>query len=143
MKNTIIVICVIAICIVISITYAFSMHKKDVNQVKKFNNEFSEYIGQEFYGTELATIINLAIDNNEKNKIPKDSNGKYIQDDLYSVRVDIYMTDTEKIYSMEKLNAGDISNLVKNYSNVKFKCTKVEYHKSNKRISYLYIEQIA
>ena len=85
----------------------------------------------------------MAIDNNEKNKIPKDSNGKYIQDDLYSVRVDIYMTDTEKTYSMEKLNAGDISNLVKNYSNVKFKCTKVEYHKSNKRISYLYIEQIA
>ena len=143
MKNTVIIISVITICIVISITYAFSMHKKDVNQIKKFNNEFSEYIGQEFYGTELATIINLAIDNNEKNKIPKDSNGKYIQDDLYSVRVDIYMTDTEKTYSMEKLNAGDISNLVKNYSNVKFKCTKVEYHKSNKRISYLYIEKKA
>ena len=124
MKNTVIIISVITICIVISITYAFSMHKKDVNQVKKFNNEFAEYIGQEFYGTKLATIINLAIDNNEKNKIPKDSSGKYIQDDL-------------------KLNAGDISNLVKNYSNVKFKCTKVEYHKSNKRISYLYIEQIA
>ena len=61
MKNTVIIISVITICIVISITYAFSMHKKDVNQVKKFNNEFAEYIGQEFYGTKLATIINLAI----------------------------------------------------------------------------------
>lgn len=71
MKNTIIIISIIAICIVISITYAFSMYKKDVNQVKKFNNEFSEYIGQEFYGTKLATIINLAIDNNEKIRYQK------------------------------------------------------------------------
>ena len=72
------------------------MYKNDINQVQKFNNEFSEYIDQEFYGTELATIINLAIDNNEKHKIEKDSTGKYIEDNLYSVRVDVYMTDTEK-----------------------------------------------
>lgn len=143
MKKTIIIISIIAICIVISITYAYSMYKNDINQVQKFNNEFSEYIDQEFYGTELATIINLAIDNNEKHKIEKDSTGKYIEDNLYSVRVDVYMTDTEKTYSMETLNSGEISNLVNNYSNIKFKCTKVEYHKSNKRISYLYIEQIA
>lgn len=142
MKRTIIIICVIAICIVISITYAYSMYKNDVNQVQKFNNQFSKYIDQEFFGTELATIINLAIDNNEKNNIAKDTSGKYVTDDLYSVRVDVYMTDTQKTYSMETLNAGEISNLVNNYSNIQFKCTKVEYHKSNKRISYLYIEQI-
>ncbi len=143
MKRTIIIICVIAICIVISITYAYSMYKNDVNQVQKFNNQFSKYIDQEFFGTELATIINLAIDNNEKNNIAKDTSGKYVTDDLYSVRVDVYMTDTQKTYSMETLNAGEISNLVNNYSNIQFKCTKVEYHKSNKRISYLYIEQIS
>ena len=143
MKRTIIIICVIAICIVISITYAYSMYKNDVNQVQKFNNQFSKYIGQEFFGTELATIINLAIDNNEKNNIAKDTSGKYVTDELYSVRVDVYMTDTQKTYSMETLNAGEISNLVNNYSNIQFKCTKVEYHKSNKRISYLYIEQIS
>ncbi len=143
MKRTIIIICVIAICIVISITYAYSMYKNDINQVQKFNNQFSKYIDQEFFGTELATIINLAIDNNEKYDIAKDTSGKYVTDDLYSVRVDVYMTDTQKTYSMETLNAGEISNLVNNYSNIKFKCTKVEYHKSNKRISYLYIEQIS
>ncbi len=143
MKRIIIIISVIVICIVISITYAYSMYKSDVNQVQKFNNQFSNYINQEFYGNELATIINLAIDNNEKYKIPKDSSGKYIQDELYSIRVDVYMVDTEKTYSMELLNAGQISNLVNNYSNIQFKCTKVEYHKKTKRISYLYIEQIS
>lgn len=143
MKKTIIIISVIAICIVISITYAYSMYKNDINQVKKFNNQFSQYINKDFFGTELATIINLAIDNNEKYNIAKDTSGKYIPDDLYSVRVDVYMTDTQKTYSMETLNAGEISNLVNNYSNIQFKCTKVEYHKSNKRVSYLYIEQIS
>ncbi len=143
MKKTIIIISVIAICIVISITYAYSLYKDDINQIQKFNNQFSQYINQEFFGTELATIINLAIDNNEKYNIAKDTSGKYIPDDLYSVRIDVYMTDTQKTYSMETLNAGEISNLVNNYSNIQFKCTKVEYHKSNKRISYLYIEQIS
>ena len=143
MKKTIIIISVIAICIVISITYAYSLYKDDINQIQKFNNQFSQYINQEFFGTELATIINLAIDNNEKYNIAKDTSVKYIPDDLYSVRIDVYMTDTQKTYSMETLNAGEISNLVNNYSNIQFKCTKVEYHKSNKRISYLYIEQIS
>ena len=66
MKKTIIVICVIVICILISITYAYSMYKSDFNKVQKFNNEFSKYVEQEFSGTDLATIINLAIDNNEQ-----------------------------------------------------------------------------
>lgn len=143
MKNTIIIICVIAMCILISITYAYSMYRSDMNRVHEFNNEFSKYVDYEFSGTELATIINLAIDNNEKYKISKDSTGKYLDDDMYSVRIDVYMTDTEKTYSMETLNSGEISNLVNNYSNVQFKCTKVEYHKKSKRISYLYIEQIS
>lgn len=143
MKKIIIIISVIVICIVISITYAYSMYKSDLNQVQKFNNEFSKYIDQEFYGNEVATIVNLAIDNNERYKISKDSTGKYIEDDSYSVRSDIYITDSEKVYSMELLNLGEISNFVNNYSNVKFKCTKVEYHKKTKRLSYLYIEQIS
>ena len=141
MKRTIIIICVIAICIVISITYAYSMYKNDINQVQKFNNQFSKYIDQEFFGTELATIINLAIDNNEKYDIAKDTSGKYVTDDLYSVRVDVYMTDTQKTYSMETLNAGEISNLVNNYSNIKFKCTNIDYHKKTGRIKYMLFEQ--
>ena len=143
MKKIIIILSVIVICIVISITYAYTSYKNDVNQIQKFNNQFSKYIDQEFYGNELATIINLAIDNNEKYKIQKNSSGQYIEDELYSVRVDVYMTDTQKTYSMELLNSGEISNFVSNYSNIKFKCTKVEYHKQNKRISYLGIEQIS
>ena len=82
MKKTIIVICVIVICILISITYAYSMYKSDFNKVQKFNNEFSKYVEQEFSGTDLATIINLAIDNNEKYKIAKDGTGKYQEDDI-------------------------------------------------------------
>jgi hypothetical protein len=119
------------------------MYKSNFNKVLKFNNEFAKYLDQEFSGTDLATIINLAIDNNEKYKIAKDVTGTYQEDDLYSIRIDVYMTDTEKTYSMETLSAGEISNLVNNYSNIQFKCTNVKYHKKSKRVSYLYIEQIA
>lgn len=143
MKRIICIILVIVICIVISIAYAYSGYKKEYNEVQNFNSNFSQYIDKEFYGNELATIINRAIDNNEKNKIPKDSNGRYIEDEMYSTKVDIYITDNETTYSMETINLGGISNFVSYYSDVKFKCTKVEYHKKTNRISYLYIEQIS
>lgn len=143
MKKIICIICVIVICIVLSVTYAYSMYTKNKNEVKRFNNDFLTYTETEFYGNELATIINLAIDTNEAYNIQKDSNGKYIEDDSYSVRVDIYLSDTEKEYSMELINSGGISNFVNNYSNIKFKCTKVEYHKRTGRISYIYIKQIS
>lgn len=143
MKRIIYIILVIVICIVISIAYAYSGYKKEYNEVQNFNSNFSQYIDKEFYGNELATIINRAIDNNEKNKIPKDSNGRYIEDEMYSIKVDIYITDNETTYSMETINLGGISNFVSYYSDVKFKCTKVEYHKKTNRISYLYIEQIS
>ena len=143
MKKIICIICVIVICIVLSVTYAYSMYTKNKNEVKRFNNDFLTYTETEFYGNELATIINLAIDSNEAYNIQKDSNGKYIEDDSYSVRVDIYLSDTEKEYSMELINSGGISDFVNNYSNIKFKCTKVEYHKRTGRISYIYIKQIS
>lgn len=143
MKRIICIILVIVICIVISIAYAYSGYKKEYNEVQNFNSNFSQYIDKEFYGNELATIINRAIDNNEKNKILKDSNGRYIEDEMYSIKVDIYITDNETTYSMETINLGGISNFVSYYSDVKFKCTKVEYHKKTNRISYLYIEQIS
>ena len=143
MKRIICIILVIVICIVISIAYAYSGYKKEYNEVQNFNSNFSQYIDKEFYGNELATIINRAIDNKEKNKIPKDSNGRYIEDEMYSIKVDIYITDNETTYSMETINLGGISNFVSYYSDVKFKCTKVEYHKKTNRISYLYIEQIS
>ncbi len=143
MKKIICIICVIVICIVLSVTYAYSMYTKNKNEVKRFNNDFLTYTETEFYGNELATIINLAIDTNEAYNIQKDSNGKYIEDDSYSVRVDIYLSDTEKEYSMELINSGGISDFVNNYSNIKFKCTKVEYHKRTGRISYIYIKQIS
>ena len=93
MKRIICIILVIVICIVISIAYAYSGYKKEYNEVQNFNSNFSQYIDKEFYGNELATIINRAIDNNEKNKIPKDLNGRYIEDEMYYIKVDIYIND--------------------------------------------------
>ena len=40
MKKTIIVICVIVICILISITYAYSMYKSDFNKVQNLIMSF-------------------------------------------------------------------------------------------------------
>ena len=133
----------ILIAIIAGVSYTYMKYRANYYEAKRENNQFESYFEQEFYGNEVATIVNLAIDNNERYKIPKDSTGKYIEDDSYSVRSDIYITDSEKVYSMELLNLGEISNFVNNYSNVKFKCTKVEYHKKTKRLSYLYIEQIS
>lgn len=142
MKNIIYIILVIVICIVASISYAYTTYREQQNDIKKFNNQFSEYINKEFYGNSLATIINIAMDNNVQNKVEKDKIGNYIQNNTNSIRVDIFITDNKTLYQMEIISAGGINKFVQNYSNVKFKCTKQEYH-PNGRIKYLYIEQIS
>ena len=64
------------IIIVVWISYAYLNYKASYNNAKKGNMPFESYYNQEIYGTELTTIINKAIDNNDNNEVLKDKKGK-------------------------------------------------------------------
>ena len=132
----------IMIIIIVGISYIYLNYKANYYQAKKENNQFESYYKQEFYGAEIATIVNKAVDNNLVNQVQKDNIGKFIENDTSSIKIDIKFLDNDKVYDMETLYSGGMDKFVQYYNTIKFKCTKLEYHNINGKVKYMYIEQI-
>lgn len=133
----------IIIIIIVGISYMYLNYKANYNQAKRENMQFESYYNQEIYGSDLATIINKAVDNNETNEIEKDNKGKYINNDNNSINIDIKMLDDDgTIYNMEKIYNGGTTAFVQYYGQIKFKCTKIDYHQKTNKVKYMLFEQI-
>ena len=132
----------VIVIIVVGISYLYLNYKANYYTAKRENEQFASYDGQEIYGTELTTIINKAVDNNQKNEVQKDNKGKYINNDNNSIQIEIKMLDNDKVYSMETFYGGGMDKFIQYYSEIKFKCTQIEYHIITNRIKYMLFEQI-
>lgn len=132
---------VIVLTIVAAIGFKYMSYKNEYNAIQKENKEFEEYKDKEVYGLEVGTIINKAVDKNTKNKIEKDNNQNFIQNDKNSIEIEIYITDNETMYKMETIYNAGTEQFVQYYGNIKFKCSKIEYHKKTGRIKYMLFEQ--
>lgn len=143
MKKTIVYIISMVIITCVFITSKIYENKQYLVEIKKFNTKYEKYINNNIVGTEVASVINQAVDDNEYERIKKDENGTYIQNDETSVNIEIKITEfkEEQIYTMETLYSGGITQFVKYYGQIPFKAVKVEYNK-NKRIKYILFEQI-
>ena len=76
---------IIIIAIICSISYLYLNYVANYKTAKKENMKFEVYIDKEIKGSELTTVINKAIDNNEQNEITKDDKGKYIDNGKNSI----------------------------------------------------------
>jgi len=132
----------IIIIIIVGISYLYLNYKSNYYNLKKNNKQFEVYYDKEVYGAEIATIINKAIDNNEKNEVQKDNKGKYIDNNENSIKIDIKMLDNDETYQMETLYAGGMDRFVQYYNQIKFKCTKIEYHTATNKVKFMLFEQI-
>ena len=142
MKRIIILLSIVIIVIVL-VAVNYINYKTDYKNIQKYNLEFEENYQKEIYGRDLTTIINRVINNNEKNNVEIGQDKKYINNETNSINIDIKMTDTDKIYSMETIYNGGVEQFVQHYGNIQFKCTNIEYHKKTGKVSYLYFEQIS
>ena len=131
----------IVVIIVAIVGYRYISYKNEVKTIESEKTDFDKYKDQEVYGLEVASMINKAIDKNTKNKIEKDEQGNFIQNDENSIEIEIYMTDNETTYKMETIYNGGTEQFVQYYRDIKFKCSKVEYHKKTGRIKYILFEQ--
>ena len=134
------IIFLMIIIVIVGISYLYLNFKANYNMAQRENKQFESYDNQEIYGAELTTIINKAMDNNKNNEVPKDDKG--INDDKNSIQINIKMLDNEKVYAMETLYYGGMDKFVQYYNEIKFKCTKVEYHKVTNKVKYMLFEQI-
>ena len=131
------------IIIIVIIAYVrYNSYKIEYSNILKENIEYEQYIDKEIYGIELATIINKTIDKNTNNNVKKDDNGNYVANEKNSIKIEVYMKDNEKTYIMETFYNAGMDQFIQYYGNIKFKCSKIEYHKSTNRIKYILFEQI-
>lgn len=112
------------ICIIIVILAVFYVrylyYKQNESEIKKYNLEYEEYLTKQspdgikgINGRELTTIINRAVDNNERNSVAKDEKGFYIGDETNSVQIDIQMIDIEQTYKMETIYNGGMTEFIR------------------------------
>lgn len=145
MKKAILFILSIVIIFIVIILSKFYDYKEQYSKIEKFNLKYEQYLDKEVIGTDIATIINKAINDNEQAYIKKDKQGKYIQNDESSINIEVKITDIlkeGKIYTMETLYNGGMAEFVQHYNNIKFKCAKTEYN-SNGQVKYMLFEQIS
>lgn len=133
---------VIVLIIVAIVVVQYSAYRVEYNAIMKDNAQYEQYKDKDLYGLDIATLINKSIDKNTKNEISKDENGMYIQNDKNSIQLEIYMKDNETTYKMETIYNSGIEKFVQYYGDIKFKCSKIEYHKSTGRIKYILFEQL-
>lgn len=142
MKKTFLLItAIILIIIFIILGYIFEAQAKQ-NQAIAYNKQYETYLGQEIYGAEIATLINKVTEQNEKNNVQKDEKGYYIDNGTNSIKIDLKMITVEETYPMELIYKNNITNFVKNFNVILFKCTNIEYHKQTGKISKLTFGQI-
>lgn len=142
MKKTFLLItAIILIIIFIILGYIFEAQAKQ-NQAINYNKQYETYLEQEIYGAEIATLINKVTEQNEKNNVQKDEKGYYIDNGTNSIKIDLKMITVEETYPMELIYKKNITNFVKNFNVILFKCTNIEYHKQTGKISKLTFEQI-
>ncbi len=141
MKKIIIVIAIVVI-VLLSIFYVKYMDYKQVQaEIKETNLEYEMYNDRQVDGRELTTLINKAIDSNEKNSIEKDENGLYIENDTNSVKIDIQMIDVDYTYNMETIYNGEMTNFIQMYNSIYFKCEEIKYNSAG-RVKYMKFIQV-
>lgn len=130
------------IIIICGVSYMFLNYKVNYNISKKANLEFENYLNVEVSGIDLVTVMNRAIDNNERNEVEKNRKGIYQDNESNSISIEIKITDNDTIYQMETFQKNGMQNFLTYYSNIKFKCTNIKYHQTTKKVKYMLFEQI-
>ena len=85
--------------------------------MQDLKNEQAEYnyLEKTITGSELATLMNKAINKNYKNGVE--------QGEEKAIEIEIKFLDSDKIFKMEALNKAGLQKFVELYSTQNFKCT--------------------
>ena len=141
MKKFIIFLVIVAVIICI-ISYMYLNYKATNNITRADNMSYESYLNREIYGSTLASIINRAVNDNQKNKVEKDEKGLYKENSQNSIKIQVKITDNDTTYDMETFYNNGMNDFIRYYNQIKFKCTELKYHENTNKIKYMLFEQI-
>lgn len=142
MKKTLSVICILFIVIMLVLFWNLRQVQALNREIQKFNAGYEFYNREDICGIDITTVINKAIDNNEKFEIEKDENDCYIPNEEDSINIYVTMKNNGKTYTMERIKQIGLESFAEFFGEVKFKCTKIEYHEKNGKISKMTFESL-
>jgi len=133
MKKYFVILILVLIVVISSLMSFVANYKQQRGEIEEFNLEFEKYQEQTTKGIDVATVINSAVDNNEKHEIEKDENEKYIDDNKYCVIVEVIMNSPsdptkDMTIPMEIIYSSDMDSFVKHFSLSEFKCIEIGYN---------------
>ena len=142
MKKIFIYILTLVIILLAIISINISNKNTENNNIKNFNLQYEVYQNKALQGTDVVTLINKAINNNEKNKISKDEKGFYIENDETSVKIIVilYNEQDEVQAEMETINKVGIQNFISNFNLTEFEISEIKYN-SLGRVSKIILVQ--
>ena len=139
MKKTLLIICILFLIIMLILFANLKQVQRQNRELQKFNSEY-EFYNRE--GVDITTVINKAVDNNEKYEVEKDENGYYIPNEENSIKIHIKLINNEKTYEMERIKEIGLESFVEFFGEVDFKCTDIEYHEKSGKISKMTFESL-
>ena len=134
MKKYFLVIVILVIAISSIFFFKYKDYQTQKREIEAFNSQYELY-NKEINGLDVISVINKATSNNEKYEIPKDENGIYLLDEEYSIEIFVVLELDELTLNMEKIISSDITNFVRHFGEISFKCSEVTYHEKTGRIA--------
>ena len=140
MKKSLITILIVFILIVVSFFGVMINYRNSQRQALNFNRDYEQYKDKTLLGADIATLINKAMDSNNRNNVQKDKKNYYINNGSNSVRIFTQLQTGGDYYPMEKIFEHDVSQFVKNFNLQDYKCSKIIYHKRTNLVSEVYFD---
>lgn len=142
MKKQTIIILILLIAIFLVVAFAVVQNIQKERKLENYNHQYEQYQDKLIYGTDVASLINQAVNSNEKNNVEKDENGYYIQNNSNSVKIFVKLQEEGENFPMERIFKIGITEFVKNFNIETFKCTQINYHEQTHKVSEIYFEVI-
>lgn len=142
MKKTLFIICILFFIIMSILFVNLRQVQKQNRELQKFNLEYEFYNREDLCGVDITTVINKAIDNNEKYEVEKDENGYYIPNEEDSIIIYVKLINSSNTYKMERIKEIGLESFVEFFGEVEFKCTDIKYHEKSGRISNMTFESL-
>lgn len=140
-KQTGIIIAILVLMLLL-VAFAVTQNVQKQKKVMAYNGTYEKHYNQIVYGTDVASIMNRAMNENEQNFVEQDEKGYYIDNNTNSIKIYIKLQAEGDFYPMERIVSLGITEFVKNFNIEDFKCTQINYHKDTGLVSEVYYETI-
>lgn len=142
MKRIFIIMLIVVLISLLAVFVIIKVRENEATEISKINSEYEKFKDTQVFGTDIASLINKIVDNNERHNVPKDENGLYVDNGINSIQMSVYIKTNETTYPIEQIYKLGTTKFVENFNLVYFKCTNIEYHEETGLISKLVFEQI-